>query len=101
MTAAEDFLGAGWEFGGCVVVVGAVADVVADDPLGFGVVAFGGGDGGEVEAGYLFVGRGEGCGFGGHPGEAEVSGGEGVGGDHVGDVDYGDGEVLVDAVALE
>ena len=89
------------EFGGRAVVVAAVGDLVADDALGFGVAAFGAGDGDQVQAGDLFVGGGDGGGFGGPAGGGGVAVGEGVGGDGVGDVDDRGSDVLVEAVAVD
>jgi len=48
VVAGDDVLGAFGQFHGCLPVVGAVTHVLAHDALGFVVMAFGGGDRGQV-----------------------------------------------------
>ena len=69
----QDLLGPFRQFERWVVVVGAVAHLVADDPGRFLPMSFGGGDRGQVEPRDLLVGRGGGGDLGGRPGCVEVA----------------------------
>ena len=88
------------QFGRGSVVFGAVGDLVADDPLSLGCVAFSRRNGSEVEPRDFFVGSSERGGLGGFAGGGEVALGEFMGGHRVGDIDDGDGSLLVQAVAV-
>lgn len=78
----------------------AVADLVAQDALGLDVASLGLGDAGEVEPrDFLFGGCEQGD-LGRESGLVVVAGVQCVGGDGVGYVDDGSGEVVVEAIAF-
>jgi hypothetical protein len=71
---AQDLLGTFRELGWGLAVVGAVAHLVSQHPVGLPPMAFGIEHGGEVDAGHLLVGGGQHRDAGGGAGPAEVPG---------------------------
>ena len=96
----EDGLGTRWEVHGGAFVVGAVGDLVTQDQVGVVPVAFGAGDGGEVEVWDLVGGGSEQGGLGRGASGAGVAVAQGVGGDEVGDVDDGAAQAVIEAVSF-
>ena len=98
--ALEDCLGAAAELVRCTLVVGAVGDLVADEPVRLGAASLGCGHRGKVQPRDLLEGCSHGRGRGGHARRRHVARSERVRDDQVGDVDDGDHRMLIVPVAV-
>ena len=96
----QDLLSSLRQFQRRVAVIGSVAYLIANNPGGLLAMSRGAGDRGKVKPWNLLIRRGGGRDLGDRQRCVEVSFGEGMSGDDMGDVDDAAYQVMVEPVAL-